>query len=388
MVDAYLLIVSTETTSGVAEHLQRLLGNALDSTVWTETQRQLTTGPVVDICRSMVGDPDFVILLAAKDCDGAPESPKQECEAAFFDSLFDAGQFVAMLGKERCMFASDVPEDALPSTLRNSVTSIHLNMDGRWHDESLCISVANKLADAILTKARDLPSRYGSTQLPVLTFAEVFDRERLYYEGGDLYEGTVLVCDTQTHPNIEYPRQVFQNIQNGISYLYFLFFTEDSLARLVQGLHVLASGMVTDGNLALDFQQRNNAVLQNKERVLRGLRAICEQGRLTVSFLPTEPAFQFRVHNATDPEKACIFLRHKNRGFLLWDQGERGAKLYDDLPKWIKLDRVRFFQPLTHYHFSGEERLRFIRSLDEEVRRYFSGIEKEIMELCLGEGET
>jgi hypothetical protein len=119
--------------------------------------------------------------------------------------------------------------------------------------------------------------------------------------------------------------------------------------------------------------------------VLDELRQICHTRRLLISFLPTAPQFCFRIHNASDPELARLYLRFRAGGFMLWAEGASAVAIWRQLPIYFPKEKQdRIFLWMKQFDLAGEEKRSFEISLDRGLNRYFPGMQEEVKQLCVG----
>src|SRR5262249_32633305 len=122
-----------------------------------------------------------------------------------------------------------------------------------------------------------------------------------------------------------------------------------------------------------------------KERVLDELGKICHSRSLVISLLPTEPQFCFRVHNASNPALARIYLRFGASGFIPWLEGVGSTSIWRSLPNYLPTDdQDQLFVWMKNLDLKGEVLQRFKISLNRALKRYFPGIEDKVRQLCVG----
>jgi hypothetical protein len=181
------------------------------------------------------------------------------------------------------------------------------------------VSVAAKLKDIV---QREGPSP-SHEQLPLLSFGEVFRRERPRsdrgdFTGGDLIGGAVVVCETQPLVDVERAVHVRRNIDNGISYFYFFYLSSDTIEKSCQALQIICWAGVVQADGPPDFRARVETITSNRDRILQDLWDLCETGKLRIALLADEPLVCFRVHNASNPTSAQVYARYNDKGFALW----------------------------------------------------------------------
>jgi hypothetical protein len=176
--------------------------------------------------------------------------------------------------------------------------------------------------------------------------------------------------------------QVRRNMDNGISYTYFLYFSVDTIEKICRSLQVILVAGVADAKLASDFTSRMSVVKSQKDRVLDELRSICHYKRLQITLLFQEPPMSFRVHNASNWELAKLYARYRGQSFIPWSEGASAESVCRNLPTWLADDEQdRLFVSLKLFQDDQEKRNLFESSLDRAVGRYFPGSEAEIKRL-------
>jgi hypothetical protein len=204
--------------------------------------------------------------------------------------------------------------------------------------------------------------------------------------GGDLLEGqVVIICDLQPLGGPELAAQVSRNLDSGIRYLYFLYFSEDTIQKVCQALQIILVAGVDGAVPVTDFAARLRTVSEKKDQILAYLKRIYSDRSLRISLLPSALQFHFRVHNATDQELARLYLRYRGCGFIPWSEGESALSIMRDLPRHLFAEeRDRIFFPLKEISLSDEEKRRFEIALDRGLARYFPEIQDEVRCMCLG----
>jgi hypothetical protein len=298
--------------------------------------------------------------------------------------VFEAGLFMAAVGRKRCFLVNSVRQEDLPSDL-GGVISIPFAEPADLADREACAKAITSVAPVLKDSVQREGKSVFHSRVPLLSVAELFRRERPHSDGGDLQEGEVVVCDIQPMMGVELAAQVGRNIDAGTSYHYFLYFCDDTIEKICQGLQVFLVTGVGGTDKATDFNVRLAIIKEQRDRVLEDLHSICATRRLRITLLEDEPQFNFRVHNASNSARAQVYLRYHERGFLQWTEGTSAVALWRQLPKWLADDEAdRLFIPLKHFDLDGDNLKRFDRSLNRAIDRYFPGIESEVRRVCTG----
>jgi hypothetical protein len=368
----------------LAEQLsQQLDTDFCEAQIWSEDRRHDSNATIYEERDASTALYDFAVVLLAKEDVIAPKTYDEQNSRD--NCISEAGIFIANIGPHRCFIASSVEQDVLPWALRDlQLLTFEEPVD--LLDEAACSHAVNIVSSNIKDRAKLIESRRPElTRMLLLSFDDLYARERLFFEGGDLHEGQVVVCDIQTQTDLHTAIQAYRNITKGINYLYFLPFSEDTLKKLIQGLQILATSIADPNGETADFDERLKLIRKEQEKVLDGLRGICQTRSLVVSFLPTPPQFRFRLHNATDSTHARLYLRHRSHGYLLWEEGDGAVSLWESLPHYISIDHEeRFFVPLINSQLEGAQKKQFLEGLDRALNKYFPGIQDAVRRLCLG----
>src|SRR5262249_6405231 len=160
----------------------------------------------------------------------------------------------------------------------------------------------------------------------------------------------------------------------------FLYFTVDTIAKICQALQVILVAGVASRERATNFRARMKIVEEKKDRVLDDFRTICENRKLRVILLPEIPQFTFRIHNASDRERATVYARYGERYFIPWNWGPSAETLWRSLHLYVAEDEKpgRLFGSLKQAFDLDDEKKRILNtSLDEGLRRYFPGFHRE-----------
>lgn len=180
-------------------------------------------------------------------------------------------------------------------------------------------------------------------------------------------------------------RQVRRNIDAGnIRYVYFFQGNSDGADKTCQLLQmVLLANIVKTQTEANDWRSRLGKIGENKDQILADVKRICLEERIKVFFLPTPPALQYCIHNASSDKSAKVYPKQGDEfiewlsgkeAYQFWDEIRQGRGAMEPLPSKAVLYGVSGFKV-------GEGS--FFNSLKRAVDLYFPGIEAELMRLCL-----
>jgi hypothetical protein len=378
-----IIIVSSGKTLPLAAMLtDALQTDFCEARLWSRPVSGQAGDTDIRMLKNTVEGFDFAVIVAAQ---------ADMIVAATGDTLktlaqcvFDAGFLVAALGPERCFLVHSAKPSDLPSDF-GEIMAIPFEEPADLSDRRACAQAFAPVA-AVLKKMMQSKGRAPfHASVPLLSFAELFQRERPLLEGGDLREGQVIVCDTQPLAGVQYALQVYQNMKSGISYRYFLLFTDDSLDRVFQSLQVMSVAGAGGAGSATDFLARVGIIKKESARVLEVLRDMCSSGSLRGTFFAFDPQVCFRVHNANDQELARYYARYFECGYALWAAGPSAWSLSHILPLYLEEDKMdRILIRLKQGDAQVDKKNEFDRSLTRGLHRYFPGIEDEVRQLCVG----
>jgi hypothetical protein len=378
-----VFIASSSRTLTLAEKLRdELQTEYCEAILWAEEGRRQPGATIIEMLEHAAEKYDFAVIILAKD-DVIVRNAGDAAKARD-NCVFEAGLFIAHLTRERCFLVNSVNQQDLPSDLAG-IISIPFTEPDRLYDRDACAEAVRKVSVDLKDSIQRLGRAAVHMKISLLTVDEVFDREKPCTDGGDLKEGQVVVYDLQPLAGPQLAAQVCRNLDSGISYIYLLYFSDDTIEKICQALQViLVTGVAGAGQMS-DFSARMNTVKMNKDQILEKLRGIYNDQSLRVSLLPTMSQFFFRIHNASDRELARIYLRYRASGFILWSEGESATSIMSTLTEYIlDEERKRIFFPLKQLPLSPEKIRQLENALDRGLSKYFPGAQDEVKRLCLG----
>lgn len=380
-----IFIASSGRTLVLAEKLRdELHTDFCEATLWSDVGKSRPGATIVEMLENAAVEHDFAVIILARDDVVSKDASDAGVRKARDNCVFEAGLFMAALGRERCFLANSVEQRDLPSDL-SGVISIPFkepaNLASRDASAQAIRTVSAVLKDAVQRLGRAPARRHAS----LLSVDEVFSRERPQSEGGDLREGQIVVCDVQPMTRPDLAIRIRHNLDHGVSYLYFLHGSEDTVEKVLQLLQV---ALVTDPATEdiLDFRHRTETVLKEKTRVLDELERICEMRSLRISFLPEEPTTRFRIHNASDRELARLYMKFRGQWYVPWEEGSEAVKVWQQLPRYFApaTEKCLFVRLKEGIDLEESEKRLVENAVNRALARYFPGIEDEVKRLCYG----
>ena len=352
-----------------------------ETALWSDDGRSQSSAALFELLDRAAEQFDFATIILVKNDVKVTETDNSLWARDTYD--FQAGLFMAKIGRERCFLVSSISDATLRLRL-GGIICIPLEEPANLTDLVACekavVSVAAELERNI---ARQGNSPYY-VRVPNLSIAEVWRKERHFSKGGDLHEGEVVVCETQPMPQESLAAQVRRNMDDGICYTYFLNFSIDTIEKICRSLQViLVTGLAAD--LAGDFTSRMSVVKSQKDRVLKDLWNICHYKRLQITLLFQEPPMNFRVHNASNRDLAKLYARYREECFIPWSECASAQSIWRSLPTYLaENEEDRLFLSLKVFQDDKEKLNLFESSLDRSVCRYFPGSEAEVKRLLTG----
>jgi hypothetical protein len=350
--------------------------------LWSDDGRSQSSAALLELLDRAAEQFDFAAILLVNDDLKARQGDDPLYARDTYD--FQAGLFMAKIGRERCFLVNSIGESTMASHL-GGIICIPLEEPEDLTDLAAC----EKAAASVTAELKHKIARQGKSpyyvRVPSLSIAEVWRRERPYSEGGELHQGEVVVCDTQPFPQENFAVQVRRNMDNAISYTYFLSFSPDAVEKICRSLQVILVAGVVDDEVATDFTSRMSVLKQQKDRILEDLRGLCHSKRLRIALLYQESNMSFRIHNASSRELAKLYARYRDQCFIPWSDGPSAQSIWSSLPTYFsKKVEDRLFVSLKLFENNHKQRALFESNLDQAVGRYFPGIEAEVKRLLAG----
>jgi len=355
-------------SSGGTLVLAEILRDELDTdfcqaTLWSEEGRLQPGSTIIEMLEGAAQQYDFAVIILARDdvlTSGAGEILK-----ARDNCVFEVGLFMSAIGRKRCFLVNSVEQSDLPSDL-GGVISIRFKEPSDLRDRKACTDAIRQAAAQLKNNIQRDGPLPAHTILPVLSVDEVFRRERPISERGELVGGNVVVCDTQPWAEIRFAVTVRRNMDHGTRYLYFLYFSDDTVQKICQSLQNISWAGLTTATGEADYKSRLGTIQSHSDRVVSDMEDICRSGKLRISLVTEQQPFYFRVHNASDPTLARYYARYREEGLVLWTEGEGAVTLWRSLDAYLEEDREdRLFRPLKIPVFDDDKKQQLKKLLTE-----------------------
>lgn len=371
-----IFITCSDSTLLLAETLRdELRTEYYEPRLWSEESKRL---PLEEEAKHS----DFAVIVLSKDdlmSQGSGETLK-----ARDNCVFEAGLFMSAIGQERCFLVTSVEPSNLSSDLREIVyvRFEEPDLQNRAACKDAIAGVAVQLKGAMQKLGR---SSYH-VRIPVFSIDEVFAHERPFSENGDLTEDLVIVVEKQLNMTFERVEQLWHNMAVGNSYHFFFPFSDDNIEKLCQALQMIAWLSVRRPGEVPDYKTRLAAIENEKDRALNELRNLHSNRKIRFTPLVATPTFSLRLHNATDHDRARLYLiREESMQFVLWAQGRAAISMLGALPAYIEQDKNdRLLIQMKGRLFDAENKRKLEDSLSQALRRYFPGMESEVELILMG----
>jgi hypothetical protein len=377
-----IFIASSGKALVLAEQLREQLNVAdyCKAKLWADVSKDKESDTIIEMLEGACKEYDFGVIILSQDDVMVKE--KGDTLKARDNCVFEAGLFMAAIGRKRCFLVNSVKQTDLPSDLAG-IISIPFKEPQDFRDPSEC---KDKITSAS-TQIKNIIYKTGPIKDRPLSRESLLKREKKMNEDGELYEDQVVVASIQPPFDLDFEtaQQIRHNIDGNIRYIYFFPGSTDTAQKipLLLQLLLLASILDIDKAEARNYAKRLDKVKNNRDQILKDLRQICNNGSLKIYFRPTFPDLQYCIHNATNDKKAKMYVKHKEV-FIEWEDGKDA---YDFWTEARKKQGAEYPEPpKAVFHgtpgFNVKEGT-FYTMLKREMGTYFPSMDEEIMKFCL-----
>ena len=379
-----IFIASSHRASIVAEKLRDELRTAdyCWADIWNDVAGRNPGQARIVTLEQLPREYDFAVIILAK-ADVLVKDLGDGLKSRD-DCVFEAGFFMAAIGRDRCFLLSSVEQNELPTDLEG-ILRFKFTEPSDLTDRLKCtekIQAASGLIKDQIQKVQKVPR--GPAARP-LSREALLEREKGQEEGGELKEDQVVVAAVQpTELGYEVAKQVRTNLDSNIRYVYFFQGNDDAADKVPQLLQLLLIAGFLDKRDAASFRARGDLVTRNRNEVLEALKDICVIDMLNIFFLDDGPNPQYSIHNATSETAARLYLKRGDE-FLEWESGRTAHQFWSDMRKKTGANDTTQF-PDAVFHGTRDFELKeglFLRNLKMNMRKYFRDITDEVTELCL-----
>ncbi len=376
-----IFIASGGRSLGLAQAMREALGTDYsEASIWNvESEGR------IPITRQAVRDYDFAVIILTREDLTLKEGAHDVLRQVRDNCIYELGFLMNELGLSRCFLISGATSDTLPVDIRNiQYTLIQEPPD--LQDLGACAEAVRTASEEIKKAIQGNGKLIRGKSLPVLAPAEIMKRERPTGYGGQLEEGFVVISDSHPLESTDFAMQIKGNLDNGVRYVYFFPASEDGAQRICWLLQmILVADLYKESGQAESFPDRGEAIKRNREFILKNIEVIYLQESLQIYFTPTEPALQFRIHNASSVTNAKAYFRYGD-GFVEYAEGGDATSIWHYIKLSTKPQQPRaIFRSSDYYDLQSEEAQGFRASLDRELKRHFTEINEEVKKFCYGE---
>jgi hypothetical protein len=368
-------IFITSTIRGLT--LARVLGAQLDNdlfevVVWRDESDGQMAYNVVEMLHEAAQTCDFAVYIITRDDVVLQKVEDEEERHARDNCFYEAGLFMAALGRDRCFLVTSATPGELPVDLQK-ITCLTFAEPAVLTDSSKCANAVHPAVSKLKKSFQAKGLLLRSEILPLLPVKEIFKRERPEKSGGKLHEGYVLVCDNKPFEGKTLALHVKRNFNHGISYIYFFHAIAKNARRISSLLKIILTG-----------GEKNLPITQEKTIILENLQNILQWNSLSIYFMKTPTTFRFRIHNASDPLRAQAYLRYDDHNFVEWQEGSSARSLWNFFQLFAgPMVPQTLFLSNKHFKLYSEAEKDFLDILKEEIRLSFPNLHEQIIQLCL-----
>lgn len=182
--------------------------------LWSQESKLQPGATIIEMLEDATAQSDFAVIVLAKD--DVMTGGKGETLKARDNCVFEAGLFMAAIGRKRCFLVNSVSQADLPTDL-SGIISIPFKEPADLGDRAACGEAIAKLAPTLKDiMQKQGPFAYHGGRLSLLSLEDLLRRERPVSDRGDLREDQVIVVDFQPTVEIGRIEQLHHNIDSGV----------------------------------------------------------------------------------------------------------------------------------------------------------------------------
>jgi Predicted nucleotide-binding protein containing TIR-like domain len=324
---------------------------------------------------------DYAVILFAK-ADLLIREAGQDSKS-HDDCVFEAGLFMAALGRQRSVLFTSGEPNALPSDL-GGISGTRFTEPDDLASYEKCRPAVQAIASAVQASVQRIAASRSPANRP-LTRDDILNRERMESLGGVLREDQVVVASVQP-PELGYQaaNQVRTNMDSNIRYVYFFQGNYDATDKIPQLMQLILLVGLLDEKDATSFKARRELVDRYAKNILELANDMCLSDKLNIFFLGDAVYPEFCIHNAANDKFATIYFKRDDDYFIEWAAGQQAYRFWTTIKLQNRVDDPVAPDAILHGGRDfGLEESNFQRALLMGMRRYFSSIADDIMDLCL-----
>jgi hypothetical protein len=381
MAKSKIFIASSEITSDFATMLRDELNKKgyCEANTWKDAIAAAAGAQgKLELLDKWVKEYDYAVIIFSKAdmlVKDSGEDPKSRD-----DCVFEAGLFMAAIGRNRCVLLSSVEKNELPSDL-GGINLLRFTEPGDFGNFEQCRPAIQAAAAFILPWVQKDMGR-GVANRP-LSHDALLKRQQLEI-AGELKEDQVVVASVQPlELGYEAAKQVRLNLDNNITYVYFFEGNTDAADKIPQLLQLVLLAPFLNERDAASFKMRGDLVTTRRRELVDALNDICVNDKLNIFFHKESIDLEYCIHNAASDKVARLYLKHGD-DFIEWDSGPQAYRFWCGMRE--KNGASDPAPPDAVFHATRDFQLNeepFLRYLRMGMRKYFRDIAEEVMALCL-----
>jgi hypothetical protein len=377
-----IFIASSERTHDFAAMLRDELNKAeyCEANTWKDAIGTAGAQAKIEALEQWIKEYDFAVIIFSK-VDMLVKESGEDMKTRD-DCVFEAGLFMAAIGRNRCCLISSVEKNDLPSDI-GGITLLKFTEPDNLGNIDQCRRPVQNVAGFIRPWIQRDMGR-GVANRP-LSYDALLKRGQLQSSGGELKEDQVVVASVQPlELGYEGAKQVRLNLDDNISYVYFFQANTDAADKIPQLLQLVLLAGFLEKKDAASFTTRCDLVTTHRDEIVKALKDICLNDKLNIFFIKESLDLQYCIHNATSDTMARLYLKH-GHDFIEWASGLQAYRFWRAMRE--KTGACDPALPDAVFHGARDFELNegpFLRSLRSSMRKYFRDIADEVMELCLG----
>jgi hypothetical protein len=375
-----IFIASSEKALEFAGMLRNEINGAeyCEADTWKDAFERTATETKIEALEASVKVYEYAVIIFTKAdllVSGQDLKSRDDC-------VFNAGLFMASLGRQRCILLSSVGKDG-PSDLSGIIPLKFREPDDLTsHDK--CRPAIQTAAGAIQAWVQRSATGRGPTNRP-LTHDEVLARERMESRGGVLCEDQVVVASVQPRAmHYQAAKQVRMNLDSNIRYLYFFHGNLDAADKIPQLLQLVLLTDFLEEKDADSFKTRRDLINSHGSEIVGLVRDMCLNDKLNIFFLGDPVYPEFSIHNAASDKSARLYFKRDDDHFIEWASGDKAYRFWCMTKERNRVENQDLPEAIFHHGRDFELNDGTFKShLSMGMRRYFGDIAEKVMGLCI-----